>query len=123
MAPPAAVLPWNAPARMCREYAIKQLLASPDVGRRDQILHMLSERPRAAVGHFAVNCVQTQNLGLRPWIEPPVSWVDDGRLDAPGDRQMKALIAKMRELRISLLHADPVAAIGAAEAAARSASA
>ena len=111
-------LRWDATPRACREYAINQLLASPDQGRREQILGKLKDEPREEVGRFAVFCVQSDTLRLKPWVSAPCWGERATRGDCPGDAEAAALVTKMRALKISLFHPDPLGAIAAAEAAA-----
>jgi hypothetical protein len=107
-------LRWDATPRRCREHAIKVLLTTD---RREQILAKLKDEPREVVGHFAVYCVQGDVLALKPWVSPPICWTEPRSGRCPGDDQMAALVARMKALRISLQHPDPLAAIEAAEAA------
>ena len=117
MTTPADGLRWDATPRRCREFAIRKLLTGKDLPRREQIEDKLRSEPREEVGRFAVFCVQTSVLSLKPWVSPPVSWRDDGRNDCPGEPEMRALVARMKQLRVCLAHPDPVRAIEQAEAA------
>ena len=110
---------WNASTRACYEFAIKALLAGDDHGRRDQIRAMLDDSPRQTVGHFAIVVMQSDALSLRPWVLPPISWREPGRgPDAPGEPELRQLVATMKRLKVSLAHPDPLAAVAQAEAAA-----
>ena len=110
-------LPWNATPRVCREHALKTLLAGEPL-RAEQIRLMLRDEDREAVGEFAVYVLQTDALALRPWVSPPMYWTEDAeRGDAPGDAEMRALVAKMRTLKVSVCHPDPLAAVRQAEVA------
>ena len=110
--------PWNAGTRQCYEFAIRQLLAGDDPGRREQIEAKLRTEPRQTVGHFAVVVVQSTALGLRPWVLPPISWHEPERGHCPGDNELRQLCAMMKRLKIPLAHPDPVRAVAEAEAAA-----
>jgi hypothetical protein len=111
MTPP----PWNASPATCREYAINKLLTGPDRDRAEQIKTMLRTGTRREVGDFAIFSLQFNTLGLKPWVLPPSDWVDDRYSNTPGDDEMRLLIAKMRALKISLSHPDPMHAIEQAE--------
>lgn len=111
-------VPWNATPRKCREFAIRKVLASEDRGRREQIETKLRTEPRELVGKFCIYHLQFNTLGLKPWVSPPVSWRDDGRNDCPGEPEMAALVATMKQLRVSLFHPDPARAVEQAKAAA-----
>ena len=118
MTTPADGLPWNAPARRCREYAIKKVLDEDD--RREQITHMLADptRTRQQVGEFCIYHLQFNALALRPWVTPPIRWHEDIRDETDACREMRALIATMKELGVSVAHPDPGRAVEQARAAA-----
>jgi hypothetical protein len=113
-------LPWNATTRQCREFALNKLLKSDDHGRRDQIISMLGKEPRERVGEFAIFCVQSDALCLKPWVLPPIgfeAFEGSKHNETPGDAEMRALVARMKQLRVSIAHPDPARAVEQAEAA------
>jgi hypothetical protein len=91
---------------------------------RLQIAQKLTDESWEEVAAFCSYSEQCTNLGLRPWMEPPV-WMYDieaalalpATADDRGRREAAELLQRMLAAGISRYHPDPRAALAEAEAA------
>ena len=93
--------------------------------RARQIADKLASEPWEDVGEFASYSAQCRSLRLRPWQFPPC-WIDDipAALNDPephrGLRTAGELLQRMLAAGLSRYEPDPLKALEAAEAEARS---
>jgi hypothetical protein len=85
--------------------------ADPDC--RERLEHM----PWEQAALFAVGLCQVRALRLRPWEAPPCDSSDGAPADRYGRRPSEIeLRQRMKRAGVSVLHPDPLAELGAAEA-------
>jgi hypothetical protein len=99
------------------EQALK-LTRQESAGRAAQIALKLAEDGWWNTACFAAFNCQCSTLHLKPWEHAPC-WVDDP--DDYPDPEAARLLKRMLKAGVSRYHPDPLAAIEAAEKAARSA--
>jgi hypothetical protein len=84
------------------------LVRAESPGRAAQIADKLKHEPWEQVAEFAACCCQIDNLGLRPWQDPPL--YAELRPDQP---DALALLVKLLGAGLSRYEPDPVAALAA----------
>jgi hypothetical protein len=95
--------------RVDRE-ALKRALAllRSDPEYREQIANKLKDEPWEDVAHFAAYCCQIDNLGLKPWMSPPMyAGLSPNQPDA------LALLVRLVGAGLSQYEPDPIAALAA----------
>jgi hypothetical protein len=81
-------------------------------GRAKQIAAMLEDQPWEDVAEFAAYSCQCENLGLKPWQDPPL--FAELRPDQP---DAMAVLVKLVGAGLSRYEPDPIAALAAARRA------
>lgn len=92
------------------ERALAQLRRSKDPGRRAQIEGKLADDGWYKAAHFASYSLQIDNLGLKPWSDPPCY----GHLQ--DDPEAYKLAQRLEAAGLSIFEPDPEAALQALEA-------
>jgi hypothetical protein len=82
------------------------LLRNDPEYRCDQIADKLKDQPWEDVAHFCAYCCQIDNLGLRPWQDPPMH----AEL-SPDQPDALTLLVKLVGAGLSRFEPDPVAAL------------
>src|SRR5262245_58595280 len=101
---PTATVDQNALQR-CMQHAMRN-------GRKQQLENMLKDQSWHDVATFACYCVQTDNLVLKPWQEPPC-WADEFE-EHPRDKAAQHLLRQMLRAGLSRYEPDPMAALAKA---------
>jgi hypothetical protein len=83
-----------------------QLARAESPGRAAQIAEKLKDEPWEKVANFAAYCCQIDNLGLKPWQDPPM--YAELRSDRP---DALAVLVKLLGAGLSRYEPDPVAAL------------
>jgi hypothetical protein len=86
-----------------------KLARAESPGRAAQIAAKLEDEPWEDVAEFAAYCCQTDALGLKPWMDPPMyAELRPERPDA------MAMLVKLLGAGLSRFEPDPIAALAEA---------